>query len=332
MQPNAFRLNHIVSCFDDEAGDPKLTDDLLRDLGLSREQIGETRTIDMRAEPRFLNAACAALDDPLFAARTGLRFKHSSNLNNYIAKHSKNLRKAVENSARYYAIFDPAFRYELHLSSNAASFKLICADPDFIAFHRHLEFLAFAFMERGRVLTDTNFNVLEMRFPHQPAWSTSRYSALAGCPVQFGAEHCEIIVPLWALETPIPTFDPNLRNYLMDYGDTLLRNMKTGEPSLRQQIKAALADRLPAHLASAAEIATSLGMSRRTLTRRLAEEELTFRIVVDELRVDLAKAYLSDGFCLAEIAFLLGYADQAAFTTAFKRWTGKSPGAWRSRR
>lgn len=322
----------MVACADKETGDPELADHLLEKLGLTRDLIGETRTIDMKVEPRFLDAACESLGDPLFAARAGLQLKDGSNLNNYIAKHSRNLKKAVENSARYYAIFDPAFRYELHVSGNVATFKLLCVDPDFAPYHRHLEFLAFTFMGRGRVLTGARIDIVEMRFPHQPAWPTEQYSSLAGCPVQFGAEQCELLVPLWVLDTPIPTFDPNLRNYLMDYGDTLLKTMKAGEPSLRQQVKAVLADHLPAQLVSAADVAAALGMSRRTFTRRLAEEELTFRAVVDELRSDLAKAYLADGFGLAEIAFLLGYADQAAFTTAFKRWTGKSPGVWRDDR
>ena len=66
-------------------------------------------------------------------------------------------------------------------------------------------------------------------------------------------------------------------------------------------------------------------MSRRTLTRKLKDEQTTFREIVDTLRYDLSKSYLSDGLSVGEIAYYLGYADHAAFSTAFKRWSGKSP-------
>jgi AraC-like DNA-binding protein len=73
-------------------------------------------------------------------------------------------------------------------------------------------------------------------------------------------------------------------------------------------------------------IAQVLGMSRRTLARRLAEENLTFSDVLDRMRADLAKHYLEDpNFSISEIAWRLGFQEVAAFTTAFKRWTGVTP-------
>jgi hypothetical protein len=74
--------------------------------------------------------------------------------------------------------------------------------------------------------------------------------------------------------------------------------------------------------ARASEIARGLGMSHRTLARRLALEGLTFSGILDELKVDLAKGYLKDGSLpISQIAWLLGYREVSAFTHAFKRWT-----------
>jgi AraC-like DNA-binding protein len=75
--------------------------------------------------------------------------------------------------------------------------------------------------------------------------------------------------------------------------------------------------------ARAAEIARRLGMSPRTLARRLASEGLTFSGILDEQKVALAKSYLADGdLPVSQIAWLLGYREVSAFTHAFKRWTG----------
>jgi len=67
-------------------------------------------------------------------------------------------------------------------------------------------------------------------------------------------------------------------------------------------------------------------MSRRTLARRLASEGLTFSGVLEVLRSDLAKRHLADqDLLISEIAWLLGYSDVSAFSSAYKRKTGRAP-------
>jgi AraC-like DNA-binding protein len=74
------------------------------------------------------------------------------------------------------------------------------------------------------------------------------------------------------------------------------------------------------------EIARRLGMSPRTLGRRLAAEALTFSSVLDRLRADLARRYLQDkDLPISKIAWLLGYREVSAFTHAHKRWSGTTP-------
>jgi AraC-like DNA-binding protein len=72
-------------------------------------------------------------------------------------------------------------------------------------------------------------------------------------------------------------------------------------------------------------------VSRRTLARRLKAEGLSFGEVLKELRVDLAKRYLTDGnLSISQIAWLVGFQSVAAFSHSCKRWTGMSPKLWRS--
>ena len=82
-----------------------------------------------------------------------------------------------------------------------------------------------------------------------------------------------------------------------------------------------------------AEIAQRLGVSQRTLARRLASEGVTFVEVLKNLRIDLAHRYLREpGEPISEVAWLLGYREISAFNHAFKRWTGKTPRQVRSAR
>ena len=77
-------------------------------------------------------------------------------------------------------------------------------------------------------------------------------------------------------------------------------------------------------------VATALAVSRRTLTRRLAEERASFRHILDEVRRDFARALLQDrSLSIADIAFFLQYSEPAAFHRSFRRWTGRTPQAFR---
>ena len=87
-----------------------------------------------------------------------------------------------------------------------------------------------------------------------------------------------------------------------------------------------MAPLLPHGKANAVEIARRIGMSRRTLARKLSSEDLTFSEIAEELKSDLAKHYLrGSDLPISQIAWLLGYSEVSAFTHAFKRWTGMTP-------
>ena len=79
-------------------------------------------------------------------------------------------------------------------------------------------------------------------------------------------------------------------------------------------------------------VAGKLGLSRQTLFRRRKAEGTSFERLLDELRRQLALDYLAGGkVSVNETAYLVGFSDPAAFSRAFKRWTGSSPGVMRDR-
>ena len=113
---------------------------------------------------------------------------------------------------------------------------------------------------------------------------------------------------------------------LVRYAEDTLADQAPPKASVRSRAEKAIAPLLPHGKASVATIARELGMSRRTLARALAAEGLTFSALLDQYRVNLAKAYLTHGdLAISQIAWLLGYREVSAFTHAFKRWTGITP-------
>jgi len=93
-------------------------------------------------------------------------------------------------------------------------------------------------------------------------------------------------------------------------------------------VKRLLAGRRP----ELADVARELGISTRTLQRRLTEKRLTFQQILEDARRELARHYLlQSALDLSETAYLLGYEDANSFFRAFHQWEGESPSRWRER-
>jgi AraC-like DNA-binding protein len=96
------------------------------------------------------------------------------------------------------------------------------------------------------------------------------------------------------------------------------------------QVRAAIHGELKGGDPSLDHVARKLGTSRRSLQRRLADEDLTYAQVLDDVRSTMARAYLAQrDLSIAEVAYLLGFTEQSSFTRAFRRWTRTSPGEFR---
>lgn len=98
------------------------------------------------------------------------------------------------------------------------------------------------------------------------------------------------------------------------------------------RIRLNIMEQLPTGRLNAERLARSLHMSKRTLNRKLRENNESFRSMLAKVRKDLAQRYVSVGdYSITEISFLLGYADTSAFSRAFRSWFGHSPTTERER-
>jgi AraC-like DNA-binding protein len=149
--------------------------------------------------------------------------------------------------------------------------------------------------------------------------------AFMGREVSFGADVDEVIFPGTAQRMPILGADPYLNRLLVKFCEEA-RSHRAATSTFRIGVENEIAPLLPHGKARSPEVARRLGLSPRTLARRLAAEGLTFSTVLERLRVDLARRYLADGdLPISKIAWMLGYREVSAFTHAHKRWTGRTP-------
>ena len=147
-----------------------------------------------------------------------------------------------------------------------------------------------------------------------------------GSSVEFGADTDEFALNIEARELPLTDSDPYLNKLLLKDCEAALADRKGDVSQLRTRVENVISLVLPHGKVSVEDTALSLGMSKRTLTRKLADEGLSFSGIFEQLRRDLAVRYLHDRrLHVSKIAWLLGFSEVSAFTHAFKRWTGKAP-------
>lgn len=155
------------------------------------------------------------------------------------------------------------------------------------------------------------------------------YEAFFNCPVLFEQAEVSVHFPLNVLHSPMPQRDPALRSLLDRQVQALMRAlpMTTGfESRLQQTLLKLLVEGEP----TLQRAAHAMNLSSRTLQRRLQAHQLTWQQWLDLSREQLAMDYLTNlSLSLSDIALLLGFSEQSAFTRAYRRWTGQSPGQYR---
>src|SRR5260221_28029 len=156
------------------------------------------------------------------------------------------------------------------------------------------------------------------------------YEAHYGCCVRFKARRNTIVYRTGDLELPFTTYNDELLATLGPQLDREIARLKTQQSSA-SRAKLVLKRLLGGHCIDIHEVAKELGMSSRTLQRRIAEEGSSFRQLLSDARRELARVYLQHpSLGLSKTASLLGYEDSNSFLRAFRVWEGVTPTEWRA--
>jgi AraC-like DNA-binding protein len=154
------------------------------------------------------------------------------------------------------------------------------------------------------------------------------FMAAYQCPLCFEAAFNGLIFTPADLDAPLPAFNPLVAG--LHHGLVQQRLAAFDGASLSVRIREEIARRISEGEPRRERIAQSLNMSDRTMQRRLRDENSSFEKLLDSTRCDLAQHYLAHpNLSLAEVAYLLGFADQSAFFRACKRWFDASPRQFR---
>lgn len=299
-------------------------DPLLRQAGPSQESLPCSGA---DAQTAFLNAAAEALNDASF----GLRLAQDYDLRRlgllfYLMMSAETLGEALACLERFGSADDARFDGSYRVSDIAVTVALDHDAPGRDPVRHLSEFWLLTISRLVALLTGAAAVPLRvsLRCPRRDADEVTE--SYFPCGVAFDASEDRIDFESDLADAKLATCDPHLHAYLLQHFEQLAAGARWEPAVLWSRVKKAMVPRLPHGTVTTTNIAHDLGLSTRTLSRRLRHEGRTFSAILDELRAELALHYIGiRKLPISEIAWHLGYREASALVVAFRRWTGMSP-------
>jgi AraC-like DNA-binding protein len=284
----------------------------------------------MRSVVRLWQEARVETGDPCIGLIAGQKLKppalHALGLS-WIA--SPTLLDGLRRMQRYARIANSALRVDLTETGDRVVVALAIDAKEIQPTAEAADMALASVLRMCRWMTDAHFSPCLVTFRHDDNGHISQYIDYFACPVFFAAAKDTLEFELAPLQQPLPAGNVDLACH----NDRLAeRYLATLDPDrVQDKVRALLLTLLPSGESGQDAVAARLHRSVSTLQRQLSAEGVTYRQVLEETRASLARELiLEQRYSLSQIAYLLGFADQANFSRAFKRWTGESPGRFRS--
>ncbi|MEP7349159.1 MAG: AraC family transcriptional regulator [Sphingorhabdus sp.] len=243
----------------------------------------------------------------------------------YASRMSVNLGAAIDANVRIQIVQQNIFQIIFEATAKPPTLRWV-VHPDKAHVHApFIEFSAATYARLARQILGEPLLLRRVDFQHAARFEPTRYEQAFGCPVHFSMPETRMELTARQLFRPSPHANPELLNAASGRYRQPAKWLAQGQQNsvcgylyLSNEI-----NKSPPTLD---RMASSFGMTERSLRRKLVEEGHPFRELLDTVRQDLCALYLlEDKRSLGQIALLLGYSDLSAFTRAYKRWHGIAP-------
>jgi AraC-like DNA-binding protein len=249
----------------------------------------------------------------------------------YLIGTSDNLGMALRRFERYFALVSTSVTHTLEAHDDTVQLVRRYAAECVTRLLAPAEFAFASLIVRMRMVLGFRWCPLSVRFACPAPTTDAAQRRFFGCPVHFEADTSAIIIESSALALPTKNPDPELGFILQRHAEMLVGQLGT-EADLVGRARRVILNGLRDAEVSVAHTARRLGMSSRTLQRRLQEDGVTFDDLLDTTRNELARKYLGDPtLSIQEVAHLLAFGDLRGFYRAFRRWERCTPAEYRQR-
>jgi AraC-like DNA-binding protein len=307
-------------------------DALLREVGLSVTALSDpNRRYPIKVTTRLWRLSVQATGDAAFGIEVARHTTYQTfHALGFSLATSATLREALERVVRFFGIVTNAADMKLRDDPSGARFTVHLRESADPADEAVDAFVAAA-VRLCRTLAGRTFSPLAVELRRPPPENPAPFSRYFRVPVTFGARLDALLLEPVALDARLLTANPEIARANDTVVEAHLARLETSRVAPR--VRQAVEERLPQGEPEPEPVARLLGLSLRSLQRKLAEEGTSFAALLDETRKSLAQSYLDEGrYSVSEITYLLGFSGVSGFSRAFKRWTGESPSAYRDAR
>lgn len=279
---------------------------------------------------RLWHAAESCTGDPGFGLKVGVGVSPASiNVVGFALQSAATLREAIVMVQKYQRLISDGGRFQM-LAGQAATWVVYHPQQGRLAFSPHqIEAVLATVVRLAGWISGTRLRPTRVQFSQVQLAPAPDYPKVFGCPVDFEQAFNGLLVDNAVLDRPLPQADAQLAQVHEQYTAARLAALAIDSVSashVRQWLRLQMGPQMPRR----AQAAQALGVSERTLARRLGEQRQTFEGLLDEARRALALQAVADPQrSLADIAQSLGFAEASTFYRAFRRWTGMPPARWR---
>lgn len=307
-------------------------DTLLESAGLSQAQLQQPDALVplFQAALVFVQILQASGDHGLGLVAGAQVQPRSYQVLGYAVLSSATLGEAIDRLIRYEKLVGKLGSTALHCEDGVCRLQWHC--PLQGDWTRYLKEAAIAgWVTFARSLLPENATPARVCFDHAALIPLPRYAAIFHCPVSMNSDWCGVEFAAGLLQLPLTSADPGLRAMMDAQARQLLQDFDA-TTNLLNEVRAQIARRLPNGEPGLEQVAQCLDLSPRTLQHRLKHNGVAFKELVDSVRKALVLHYLRDErWALIDVAFMLGFSEQSAFSRAFRRWFGETPQAFRKR-
>lgn len=239
---------------------------------------------------------------------------------------SKNAKMCTERLARYKKLIGP-MSIEISEENGNYGVEFLPGNPEF-QLSRFLVESEISFLV-NIIRRATKENIKPIRITTTMDITDSSLEDFTGVKAKRGKKN-QVVFDKADMEIPFISVDEGIWNYFEPELNRRLSDLDVDD-SVSARVRAALTELLPAGVCGVEDVAFELGLSKRTLQRKLSEEHTTFQKQLNNTREVLALHYIQNtDMSTNDIAFLLGYAELNSFLRAFTVWTGKNISAFRN--
>ena len=322
-------MNWVNTVLDAAARQGVAREALLTQAGIALDDLQQERwPIDHIT--RLWRAAVRATQDAGFGLKAGSQVGPANfNVVGELLQTSASLREAIAAVQKYQRLISDGGRFQM-VAGAQASWLIYHPRQGALAFSPHqVEAVLAAVLSFIGGAMGTVVRPLQVQFSQPRVGLLAGYREVFACPVAFEQAFSGLLLDNALLDAPLLRADERRAREHQRAAAARMADLTQGG-ALAQELRAWMIATLASRVPTRAEAAQALGVSERTLARRMQAQGLSFTALLDGVRRDAAlQAVTHSTRALADIGLALGFAEPAVFWRAFRRWTGCTPQAWR---